>query len=191
MEGILSLSLSLSLSRCLSSFFFFSHQSVWRRQAEDATPLPEQLIEKIMPWLRLRINSHLSWLWMNWGAQDLQEIKKDFFKELLVKSVSFEKDYIRIFTSVGLCCYWKGIYVTWVLGGGLSLVLKAFGAVIPLMSWEWTIRKARKYQQASKGKIFLPQKEWAQLLARSADCNIDRDRPPNTHEAPQIPHIIA
>ena len=36
-----------------------------------------------------------------------------------------------------------------------------------------------------------PKKEWAQLLARSAGHNIDRDRPTNTHEAPQLPHIIA
>ena len=33
--------------------------------------------------------------------------------------------------SVGLSCYWKGVLVTWVCGGALSLVLKAFGLVIP------------------------------------------------------------
>ena len=66
-----------------------------------------------------------------WGPQNLQEIKKDFFKELLVKSVSFQTYYIRVFAGVGLCGYWRGIFVTWVFGGGLSLVLKAFGLLSP------------------------------------------------------------
>ena len=34
----------------------------------------------------------------------------------------------------GLSCYWKGSFAT----SALSLVLKAFGPLISLMSWEWT-----------------------------------------------------